>query len=185
MLSALVEGSEPFLDLSVRHGHGSRRRIRWLYPPQPGTFQMRVSSPTSAKARDQLILAVLKLNPHLRGMLCRSQGQHRSGSIAFYAEDPSSRCQLIVADLTQSVPAGAMSTCSRMSCMGSKNAEAIAILKNCRAVIPRNGTLLIIECILPRWSQADPQLEGRLIADLGMLLLPAAGSEVKLDGKHF
>jgi hypothetical protein len=53
---------------------------------------------------------------------------------------------------------------------GRKDADAITILKNCRAVIPQNGSLLIIEFILPPLvSQADPQLEGHLMSDLNML----------------
>jgi hypothetical protein len=37
-------------------------------------------------------------------------------------------------------------------------------------VIPQNGSLLVIEFILPPLvSQADPQLEGRLMSDLNML----------------
>lgn len=43
------------------------------------------------------------------------------------------------------------------------------ILKNCRAVIPANGSLLVIEFILPPLiSQADPHL-GHLMSDLNML----------------
>ena len=47
-----------------------------------------------------LILTVLGLNPHLRGMRGCSQISLRGGR-------SSSRCELIAADLTQSVPAGA------------------------------------------------------------------------------
>jgi hypothetical protein len=53
---------------------------------------------------------------------------------------------------------------------GRQDGDAITILKNCRAVIPQNGSLLVIEFILPPLvSQADPQLEGRLMSDLNML----------------
>ena len=53
---------------------------------------------------------------------------------------------------------------------GRRDQEAITILKNCRAVIPQNGSLLIIEFILPPLvSHADPQLEGHLMSDLNML----------------
>jgi hypothetical protein len=53
---------------------------------------------------------------------------------------------------------------------GRRDAEAITILKNCGAVIPANGSLLVIEFILPPLiSQADPNLEGHLMSDLNML----------------
>jgi hypothetical protein len=53
---------------------------------------------------------------------------------------------------------------------GYRDADAISVLSNCRAVIPQNGNLLVIEFVLPRLvSQVDPQLEGRLMSDLNML----------------
>jgi hypothetical protein len=54
-----------------------------------------------------LILAVLALNPHLRGMLVDHESSVEAAKPRFADEDPSSRCELIAADLTQSVPAGA------------------------------------------------------------------------------
>jgi len=53
---------------------------------------------------------------------------------------------------------------------GCQDAEAITILKNCHAVTPPNGSLLIVEFILPPLvSHPDPQLEGHLMSDLNML----------------
>jgi hypothetical protein len=53
---------------------------------------------------------------------------------------------------------------------GRRDAEAVTILKNCRAVIPGNGSLLVIEFILPPLvSRADPHLESHLMSDLNML----------------
>ncbi|MFY9690073.1 MAG: methyltransferase [Candidatus Acidiferrales bacterium] len=47
---------------------------------------------------------------------------------------------------------------------------AAKILRNTRAVIPRDGMLLVLEFVLPDViSQPDPHLEGRLIADLNMM----------------
>jgi hypothetical protein len=55
---------------------------------------------------------------------------------------------------------------------GRQDGDAVPILKNCRAVIPQNGSLLIVEFILPPLvSQADPQLEGHLMSDLNMMVV--------------
>jgi len=124
-----------------------------------------------------LILAVLGLNPHLRGMLVDHESSVDAAKSRFAEEDPSSRCELIAADLTQSVPAGADVYMLKHVLHGRRDAEAITILKNCRAVIPVTpkhgsllGSLLIIEFILPPLvSHADPQLEGHLMSDLNML----------------
>jgi hypothetical protein len=88
----------------------------------------------------------------------------------FAEEDASSRCELIAADLTQSVPVGADVYMIKHVLHGRRDAEAITILRNCRAVVPQGGSLLIIEFILPPLvSQADPQLESHLMSDLNML----------------
>lgn len=117
-----------------------------------------------------LILAVLARNPHLRGMLVDLEASVDAARPRFANEDSSSRCELIVADLMQAVPAGADVYMLKHVLHGRRDAEAITILRNCRAVIPQNGRLLIIEFILPPLiSHADPQLEGHLMSDLNML----------------
>ena len=55
----------------------------------------------------------------------------------FADEKVSSRCKLLAADLTQSVPAGADVYMLKHLLHGRRDAEAITILKNCRAVIPQ------------------------------------------------
>jgi hypothetical protein len=117
-----------------------------------------------------LILAVLELHPHLRGMLVDREESVEAAKARFSDEKISSRCTLVSADLTRSVPAGADVYMLKHVLHGYQDAEAITILKNCRAVMPENGTLLIIEFILPPLvSHADPHLEGRLMSDLNML----------------
>src|SRR5260370_21054053 len=117
-----------------------------------------------------LILAVLGLNPHLRGMLVDLESSVEAAKSRFADEDPPSRCKLITADLTQSSPPGADVYMVKHVLHGRRDAEAITILKNCRAVIPKDGSLLVIEFILPPLvSHADPQLEGRLMSDLNMV----------------
>ena len=117
-----------------------------------------------------LILAVLELNPHLQGMLVDLDPSIEAAKSRFAKEKPVSRCELIAADLMQSVPPGADVYMIKHVLHGRRDAEAITILRNCRAVIPQNGSLLIIEFVLPPLvSQRDPQLEGRLMSDLNML----------------
>lgn len=129
-----------------------------------------------------LILAVLQLNPHVRGMLVDREAGIEAARSRFVRGDPSPRCDLMVADLTQSVPAGADVYMLKNVLHGFKDAEAIALLKNCRAVIPQSGTVLIIEFILPRLvSQADPDLEGHLMADLGMLAITGGKERTELE----
>lgn len=117
-----------------------------------------------------LILAVLELYPHVRGMLVDLEASVEAARARFAEEKLASRCELVVADLTQSVPAGADVYMLKQVLHGCQDEKAITILKNCRAVIPENGTLLVIEFVLPEVvSKADPHLEPHLMSDLNML----------------
>jgi len=117
-----------------------------------------------------LILAVLGLNPHLRGMLVDLEPSIEAARPRFAQEDPSHRCDLIVADLEQSVPPGADVYLIKHVLHGDQDPDALTLLGNIRAVVPPDGRLLVIEFILPPLvSHADPQLEGRLMSDLNML----------------
>ncbi len=117
-----------------------------------------------------LILAVLRLNAHLRGMLVDLEPSVEAAKSRFAVEDPSRRCELIVADLMQSVPSGADVYMLKHVLHGRQDGDAVTILKNCRAVIPEDGSLLVIEFVLPALvSHPDSQLEGHLMSDLNML----------------
>jgi O-methyltransferase domain/Dimerisation domain len=117
-----------------------------------------------------LILAVLDLHPRLQGMLVDLEASIEAARPRFAHEKAASRCTLLVADLMESVPAGADVYMLKHVLHGRRDREAITILRNCRAVIPDNGTLLIIEFILPpQVSQPDPHLEAHLMSDLNML----------------
>src|SRR5208283_4926231 len=96
-----------------------------------------------------LILAVLGLNSHLKGMLVDREASLDAAKSRFADEDLSSRCELIAADLTQSVPAGADVYMLKHVLHGYRDTEAATVLRNCRAVIPQNGNLLVIEFVLP------------------------------------
>ncbi|HTX42936.1 MAG TPA: methyltransferase [Acidobacteriaceae bacterium] len=132
-----------------------------------------------------LILAVLELYPHLRGMLVDLEPSIEAARPRFADHELASRCTLLAADLSQSVPAGADVYMLKHVLHGRRDAEAIAMLSNVRAVIPEDGTLLIIEFILPPLvSQGDPQLEGRLLSDLNMLVVTGGRERSEQEWKR-
>jgi ubiquinone/menaquinone biosynthesis C-methylase UbiE len=117
-----------------------------------------------------LLLSVLALNPHLRGMLVDLEPSILAAQPRFAEAEFSGRCELIAADLMQVVPPGADVYLLKHVLHGRCDADAVVMLKNCRAVIPPEGRLLVIEFILPAVvSRADSQMEGRLMSDLNML----------------
>jgi len=142
-----------------------------------------------------LISAILKSNPHLSGMLVDRQPSIDAAAPRIQADGLAERCKLIAADLLESVPSGVDVYAMKHVLHGYNDDIAIKLLKNCRAVIPPDGALLVLEFILPDViSQPDPKLEGRLMSDLNMMavtggkersaaewkpLLAAAGFEMR------
>ncbi len=117
-----------------------------------------------------LVLAVMQRYPWVHGMLVDLEPSVEAARARFAKEDPEGRCDLVVADLLETVPAGADVYMIKHVLHGRRDAEAVAILKNCWAVVPQEGRLLIVEFILPAVvSRADPQVEGRLMSDLNMM----------------
>ena len=129
-----------------------------------------------------LILAVLQLHPRLQGMLVDLDASIEAAKPRFADKAISSRCKLLVSDLSRSVPTGADVYMIKHVLHGRRDAEAITILKNCRAVIPVDGTLLIIEFILPTLvGHRDPHLEGHLMSDLNMLVVTGGRERSELE----
>jgi hypothetical protein len=117
-----------------------------------------------------LILAVLEQYPQVRGMLVDLEASVEAARPRFAKEKDGARCELVVADLMQGVPAGADVYMLKHVLHGRRDPDAIRMLRNCLAAMPKDGTLLIIEFILPAVvSRADSELEGRLMSDLNML----------------
>ena len=117
-----------------------------------------------------LIIAVLKRYAELRGILVDRQPSIDAASSRFEKEGLAGRCELVAADLLESVPPGADAYLIKHVLHGCSDDSATKILANIRAVIPPDGCLLVVEFVLPDViSHADPNIETRLMSDLNML----------------
>jgi hypothetical protein len=117
-----------------------------------------------------LVSAILKCNPHLTGMLVDRPPSIEAAAPRIEADGLAERCKLIPGDLMENVPPGADVYTMKHVLHGYKDEPAVKILKNCRAVIPSDGALLVIEFVLPDViSHADPKLHARLMSDLNMM----------------
>jgi hypothetical protein len=131
-----------------------------------------------------LILAVLELYPQVRGKLVDLEASIEAARPRFAGEKNASRCELIAADLSESVPAGADVYVLKHVLHGRDDAGVVGILKNCRTVMPDDGALLIIEFILPaRVDRADPKMEIRLMSDLNMLAVTGGKERSEAEWK--
>jgi hypothetical protein len=117
-----------------------------------------------------LIAAVLDTYPKLHGMLVDRQESIDRAAPRFNTERFGERCKLLAADLCEGVPPGADVYMMKNVLHGKGDEAAIQILRHCRSVLPGEGRLLVIECVLPDVvSKPDEQLEHQLMSDLNML----------------
>jgi hypothetical protein len=117
-----------------------------------------------------LIAAVLEAYPSARGMLVDRPEAIDHAKSRFDSEGLASRCELVAADLSVSVPLGADVYMLKHVLHGCEDEAALGILRNCLAVMPKQGRLLVIEFVLPNVvDHADSELEYRLMSDLNML----------------
>jgi hypothetical protein len=117
-----------------------------------------------------LLEAILEISPSTRGLLVDRADSIEAARPRFASGPASGRCDLIAADLTQGVPAGADVYILKHVLHGYSDAQSIDILRHCRAALPPQGRVLIVEFVLPDViDHADPDLERRLLSDLNML----------------
>jgi hypothetical protein len=117
-----------------------------------------------------LIRAVLERHPNLRGMLVDREASIAAAADHFNGQATAARCELIAADLSEAVPSGADVYMLKHVLHGYTDEKAVDVLRNCRAVVPATGRLLVIEFVLPDIvSGPAPELVGRFMSDLNML----------------
>jgi SAM-dependent methyltransferase len=117
-----------------------------------------------------MIEAILTTYPQVRGMLVDHSASIDAAKSRFSSAPLAQRVQLVAADLCKEVPAGADVHILKHVLHGYADDAAAQVLRNCRASLPDDGRILIVEFVLPDViDHADPDLEKRLLSDLNML----------------
>jgi hypothetical protein len=113
-----------------------------------------------------LIVAILKANLHLQGILFDQDTAIASASELLQTQGVSDRCDVIAGNFFESVPEGADAYFLKYVLHNWDDQQAIAILRNCHHAISENGKLLIVEQVIPPGNEP---FSGKLI-DLHMLV---------------
>jgi hypothetical protein len=113
-----------------------------------------------------LLRAILERYPTVKGVLCdlpsvvaEANEIKRSGAAA--------RCELVDADMFESVPAGGDAYILKRIIHDWGDTEATRILQNCRRAMTTTGKLLVADNVLKPPNQPDPAK----LMDLNMLVL--------------
>jgi hypothetical protein len=114
-----------------------------------------------------LLIETLKRHPHQRGVLFDRPDVIERASAGLKAAGLEGRCTAVSGDFFVSVPPGGDASLMRHIIHDWDDERARVILKNCRAVMPASGRLLLVESVIapgdtPDWFK---------LLDLTMLVL--------------
>ena len=117
-----------------------------------------------------LLAALLEAYPEARGILY-DQRQVVTNARDFLAgAGIVDRCSVVGGSFFESVPTGGDAYLLKWILHDWDDERALAILKVCRQAMPEQGTLLVIEQVLPSKIQATPEGQEPIDRDLNMLV---------------
>ena len=115
-----------------------------------------------------LISAVLARYPNMQGILFDLGHVAGRAKELLKAAGLAERCIVIEGSFFESIPAGADAYLFRHIIHDWTDAQSTQILGNCRKVIPANGKLLIVDCVVPAGNAPSPSKD----MDIVMLTFP-------------
>jgi SAM-dependent methyltransferase len=118
-------------------------------------------------AEGSLLLAILDVNPQVRGTVFDQPHVMEAARQAIHAKNCQARCDAVGGDFFQAVPSGADLYVLKFILVDWKDEEALRILQNCRTAMTPDGKLLVIEMTIPDDNRPSPAQ----LFDLNMLLM--------------
>jgi hypothetical protein len=118
-------------------------------------------------AHGDLVLRILHANPHMRGTVFDLPHVADAARQVITAQGYAGRCEALGGDFFQAVPPGGDVYVLKLIVHDWPDSEVVRILRNCRAAMPPDGTLLVIEMVLPD----DNHLSPAHWSDLNMLVM--------------
>lgn len=114
------------------------------------------------------ITAILQAYPKMQGMLFDLPHVVERAKERIDEAGLSARCQLVGGSFFESVPEGADTYLMRHIIHDWDDEQSITILRNCRAAMPADGKLLLVESVIPPGNEP---FAGKFL-DLAMLIVP-------------
>lgn len=114
-----------------------------------------------------LIVAILKANPEMRGVLFDAPPVIEGSRDRIRDEGLAERCETVAGDFFASVPGGCDAYILKWIIHDWDDERSVAILKNCHRAMAENGRLLLVEAVVPQSS--EPHFSKFI--DLNMLVM--------------
>ena len=129
-----------------------------------------------------LLLPVLERHPHLRATIFDLPHVADAARHRIAAAGLADRCDAVGGDAFVEVPSGADAYVLKGVIHDWEGKEAIAILRTCRAAMPKGARLLLIERILPEQiDQDDASTRAKFLADINMFVNPGGRERTEAE----
>jgi hypothetical protein len=124
-----------------------------------------------------LLVGALQRYPRMRGILFDLS--HVVGRAAAHIEQAglSDRCQVIEGSFFETVPSGADAYLMRHIIHDWTDEQSLPILAHCRAAMPKDGRLLLVECVVPTGNEPS------LAKDFDMTMLTFPGGMERTEAE--
>ncbi|GAB3440600.1 methyltransferase [Actinophytocola sediminis] len=128
----------------------------------------------------KLLESVLLAHPALRGVVFDSAEGGARATARFAENGLADRALVETGDFLAALPGGADLYCAKSVLHDWDDERAATILRNCRAVIPADGRLLVVEYVLP------PAVDGEVpdhyyLSDLNLMVLTGGRERTKAE----
>jgi len=123
--------------------------------------------------RGELLAAVLKAHPTMRGVLVDEPRVIEGAKPVLEAAGVADRCATVCEDILESVPCGGDTYILKSIVHGLDDAGAVRVLRNCRQSMNNGGRLLLLELVMPPGNEPHPAK----LMDLLMLVGTHGGME--------
>jgi hypothetical protein len=126
-----------------------------------------------------LLIDLLQAYPGLSGLVFDQPHTAARARERVAAAGLTGRCEIIAGSFFDGVPRGADAYLLCHVLMDWDDERAVAILRNCRAAMPRHGQVLILEEVFP--ARVDPSDECRGAAAIDVLMLVYTGGRQRSE----
>ena len=118
----------------------------------------------------QMVSSVLTNHPHLSATLFDRPEVVAGATALLTRAGVAARCHLVGGDMFAAVPEGGDVLILSRVVHDWDDAEAIALLRRCRAAMAKHSRLLLIERLLEERPAPSPEAQGHSLSDLNMLV---------------
>ena len=124
-----------------------------------------------------LLGAILRANPHMRGILFDLSHVTATAADSLRAQGIDQRCELVTGDFFASVPTGADIHVLKQIIHDWSDEECVTLLRNCHRALKPAGKLLLVEMVIP----ADNSPSMAQAMDMNMLALLTGKERTELE----